>query len=231
LEKFKWAGRVYAPLLENHDEQRIPSPEFAGLAEKAIPAMMLSATMNTGPIMTYFGQEIGEDAAGSTGFSGDDGRTTIFDYWKVESIQRWRGKSAYSGKGLTTREKNLRKEYQKILKLSISHPAISKGQFYDLMWANKDNHRFHHNHVFAYFRNHMDKSLIFVLNFSDKHLDQSVIIPGHALAFAQKDITKLKDKVFKNYFSKEKIRIPYYSLVNDGLSLHIKAYNYQVFEF
>lgn len=217
--------------LENHDEQRIPSDDFAGEAEKAIPAMMLSATMSTGPIMTYFAQELGEAAKGSTGFSGDDGRTTIFDYWKVDSIQRWRGKSAYSGSGLSIREKNLRKEYQKILLLSISHPAIAHGQFYDLMWANKDNHRFYHNHVYAYLRNDQDKCLLFVLNFSNQELDQKIIIPAHALEFAQKDITKLKDKVFKNYFSKELIKIPYYTLVNEGLAVHIMPYNYQVFVF
>lgn len=217
--------------LENHDEQRIASPDFAGEAEKAIPAMMLSATINTGPILTYFGQEFGEDAQGSAGFSGDDGRTTIFDYWKVESIQKWRGKSAYSGSSLSLMENNLRKEYQKILKLSLSHPTIANGYFYDLMWANKDNHHFYHNHVFAYFRNHESKCLLFVLNFSDKALDQKIMIPGHALEFAQKDTTKLKDKIFKNYFSKEKHRIPYYTLVNEGLTVHIKPYYYQVFEF
>jgi len=217
--------------LENHDEQRIPSPDFAGEAKKAIPAMMLSATMNTGPIMMYFAQEFGETASGSTGFSGDDGRSTIFDYWSLKTIQRWRGKSAYTGSGLTLIEKSLRKEYQKILKLSISHPAIANGEFYDLMWANKDNHRFYHNHVYAYFRNYQGNCLLFVLNFSNQELDQSIIIPGHALEFAQKDTTKLKDKVFKNYFSKESIRLPYYTLVNEGFSVHIKPYNYQVFVF
>lgn len=217
--------------LENHDEQRIASPDFVGDAVRAIPAMMLSATINTGPILTYFGQEFGEDAKGSTGFSGDDGRTTIFDYWNVKSIQKWRGKSAYLGSSLSPIEKYLRKEYQKILKLSLSHPAISQGHFYDLMWANKDNHHFYHNYVFAYFRSFQGHCLLFILNFYDKELDQNIIIPGHALEFAQKDTTKLKDKVFKNYFSRKTIRIPYYTLVNEGLAVHIKPFNYQVFEF
>lgn len=217
--------------LENHDEQRIASPDFAGEAEKAIPAMMLSATIHRGPILTYFGQEFGEDAKGSTGFSGDDGRTTIFDYWKVESMQKWRGKSAYKGSSLSLKEKNLRKEYQKILNLSLSHPAIANGQFYDLMWANKDNHHFYHNHVFAYFRCYEKTCLLLVLNFSGMALDQKIIIPGHALEFAQKDTTKLKDNIFKNYFSKESQRIPYYTLVHEGLDVHIKPYYYQAFEF
>ncbi|NPD46777.1 alpha-amylase family protein [Lentimicrobium sp. S6] len=217
--------------LENHDEQRIPSSYFAGQAEKAIPAMLLSATMHNGPIMTYFGQEFGEAAQGSTGFSGDDSRTTIFDYWNVETIQKWRGKSAYSGSGLNSSQKLLQKEYQKILKLSINNPIIANGEFYDLTWANRYNHHFYHNHVFAYFRSFEKKCLLFILNFSDKTLEQKVIIPGHALEFAQKDTTKLKDQVFKNVFSKENIKLPYYTMVNDGISVNLKPYYYQVFEF
>lgn len=217
--------------LENHDEQRIPSSDFAGLAEKAIPAMLLSATMHTGPIMTYFGQEFGEDAKGSTGFSGDDSRTTIFDYWNVETIQKWRGKSAYSGSGLSSKQKTLQKEYQKILKLSINNPIIANGEFYDLTWANRNNHHFYHNHIFAYFRSFEKKALLFILNFSDKEWEQKVIIPGHALEFAQKDTTKLKDQVLKNVFTKKKIRLPYYTMVNEGISVNLKPYFYQVFEF
>lgn len=217
--------------LENHDEQRIPSPDFAGQAEKAISAMMLSATIHTGPIMTYFGQEFGEDAKGSTGFSGDDARTTIFDYWNVETIQKWRGKSAYSGSGLNSSQKLLQKEYQKILKLSINNPIIADGEFYDLTWANRNNHHFYHNHIFTYFRSYKKKALLFVLNFSNKELDQKVIIPGHALEYSQKDTTKLKDHVFKNTFTKEIIRLPYYTMVNEGISVNLKPYYYQVFEF
>ena len=34
--------------------------------------------MNTNPMMIYFGQELGERGMDSEGFSGRDGRTTIF---------------------------------------------------------------------------------------------------------------------------------------------------------
>ena len=217
--------------LENHDEQRIPTPEFAFEAKRAIPAMVLSATIHQGPIMTYFGQELGENNTAASGFSGDDARTTIFDYWNIPSIQRWRGKSAYSGSSLFPEEKELQKEYKKILKLANSHPAIANGEFYDLMWANKDNHQFYHNYVFAYFRNYKDKALLFILNFSDKELEQNIIIPGHAMEFAGKDTTKLKDKIFKNNFTKEIIRIAHYDLVQQGLSVKLKPWYYQVFEF
>ncbi len=217
--------------LENHDEQRIPSTDFASDARKAIPAMLLSATMHQGPIMTYFGQEFGENNTTESGFSGNDGRTTIFDYWTVPSIQRWRGKTAYSGKSLSAEEKNLRKEYQKILKLSISHPAIIHGQFYDLMWANRNNHRFYNNHIYTYFRNYKEKRLLFVLNFSDTDLNQNIIIPGHALEFANKKINHLKDIRFINIFSQQEIRLSYHHIINDGMAVDIPAYGYLIFEF
>lgn len=217
--------------LENHDEQRIATAEFAYNANRAIPAMMLSATIHQGPIMTYFGQEFGENNTSATGFSGDDARTTIFDYWNIPSIQRWRGKSAYTGSALLPEEKKLQKEYKKILKLAISHPTITNGEFYDLMWANKDNHQFYHNYVFAYLRNYKDIALLFILNFSDQELEQKIIIPGHALEYAEKDTTKLKDTIFKDYFSKESIRIKHYDLVQQGLPVKLKPWYFQVFEF
>jgi glycosidase len=217
--------------LENHDEQRIATPEFAFEAKRAIPAMMLSATIHQGPILTYFGQEFGENNTAASGFSGDDARTTIFDYWNVPSIQRWRGKSAYSGSSLLLKEKELQKEYKKILKLAISHPAIAKGEFYDLMWANEQNHLFYHNYIYAYFRNYKDKTLLFILNFSNKQLEQRVIFPAHALEFAAKDTTKLTEKLFKSIFTKETIKIPHYELVQQGLAVQIEPWYYKVFEF
>lgn len=217
--------------LENHDEQRIASPDFAGQAEKAIPAMMLSATMHQGPIMTYFGQEFGEAAKGSTGFSGDDGRTTIFDYWNVPSIQRWCGKSAYTGSSLTTDEKELQEEYKRILNYSIKSDIIAQGVFYDLMWANRDNHHFYHNHVYAYLRSFEKKTILFVMNFSDSELNQKVIIPGHALEYIQKDIIKEDDKIFYDPFSKETISIEHQQLCNIGIELKIQSNNYRILEF
>ncbi len=217
--------------LENHDEQRIASSEFAGQAEKAIPAMVLSATMHQGPVMTYFGQEFGENSTTASGFSGDDGRTTIFDYWNIPSIQRWKGKSAFSGKTLSAEEKAHQQEYSKILNLAMSHPAIGQGSFYDLMWANKDNHHFYHNYVYAYLRSFKTASLLIVLNFSARELNQKVIISGHALEFAEKDTSKLVDKTFKNIFTGVEYQIPFYKLVQQGFELTIKPFGYQIFEF
>ena len=83
--------------LENHDEQRIASDFFASNPRKAIPALIVSACMNVNPMMIYFGQEFGELGMDSEGFSGRDGRTTIFDYWSVDTIRRWRNGGKFDG--------------------------------------------------------------------------------------------------------------------------------------
>lgn len=40
--------------------------------------------MHSGPVMIYFGQDVGVNSIGPKGFQGDDGRTTIFDYWVIK---------------------------------------------------------------------------------------------------------------------------------------------------
>ncbi len=83
--------------LENHDEQRIASSDFNGDPWKALPGMVVSATIDKGPVMIYFGQEVGEPAAGAEGFGGNDGRTTVFDYWGVPEHQKWMNGKKYDG--------------------------------------------------------------------------------------------------------------------------------------
>src|SRR6185437_806875 len=60
--------------MENHDERRIASHDFAGDPWLAVPGMIVAATLACGPVMVYFGQEVGEPADGIEGFNGDDGR-------------------------------------------------------------------------------------------------------------------------------------------------------------
>ena len=61
--------------LENHDEQRIASPDFAGDANRGRPAMVVSALLSRSPTMLYFAQDVGEPGDGDAGF-GDPTRTT-----------------------------------------------------------------------------------------------------------------------------------------------------------
>lgn len=116
--------------LENHDEQRIASPDFAGSAEKGKPAMVVSALISRSPTMLYFGQEVGEDGSEETGF-GDPTRTTIFDYAGVPAHQRWMNNGAFDGGQLSTEEKALRNFYKRVLNISAQYPAM-KGQYQSL---------------------------------------------------------------------------------------------------
>ncbi|WKE66584.1 alpha-amylase family glycosyl hydrolase [Gallaecimonas kandeliae] len=109
--------------LENHDEQRIASPDFAGDPVKAEPAMVVSALMDRGATMVYFGQALGEAASQDAGF-GKASRTSIFDYWSVPSVQRWMNGGAFDGGKLSAKEKRLRAFYQQLLNLSHSEPAF-----------------------------------------------------------------------------------------------------------
>jgi glycosidase len=125
--------------LENHDEQRIASSYFAGDPWKAVPAMVISATIDQGPVMIYFGQEVGEPGAGISGFSGEDGRTTVFDYWGVPEHQKWMNQGKFDGGQLTNEQKQLRQFYGDILQFASSHTSISDGGYSDLTIFNVEN--------------------------------------------------------------------------------------------
>ena len=169
--------------LENHDEQRIASDFFAGSPSKAIPALIVSAYMNTNPMMIYFGQEFGEMGMDSEGFSGRDGRTTIFDYWSVDTIRRWRNKGTFDGKLLTEHEKNLYNTYQRILTLCLNEKAISQGVFFDLTYANLNGWRFNEHKQYAFLRKYENELLLIVVNFDYMAVNVAVNIPSHAFDF------------------------------------------------
>lgn len=162
--------------MENHDEQRIASRHFAGNPKAGIPAMAVCATMHQGPLMLYFGQETGETAHGATGYSGDDGRSSIFDYSTVPSFQRWYNKGKCNDILLSKDQKELRLFYQRLLKLAKA-PVISNGSFYDLMWANEHVNQ---QALYAYLR--WDKSLIWLIaaNFDNhQEANANIKIPKH----------------------------------------------------
>ena len=169
--------------LENHDEQRIASPFFAGSAEKGKPALLVSALMGTNPMMVYFGQELGEPGMDEEGFSGRDGRTTIFDYWTIDTIRRWRNGGKFDGKLLTDDEKKLQHYYEKVLGMCNKDKAIREGKFYDIQYTNYDNELMDTNKLYAFIRK-ADKELILVVaNFSDEDQRAWVKIPAHAFEY------------------------------------------------
>ena len=144
-----------------------------------MPALILSATISTGPYMIYAGQELGEKAADAEGFSGMDGRTTIFDYWTIDLIRRWRNNNKFDGTLLSKEEKDLQKFYTKVLNICNMEKAIREGLFFDIMYVNY-NQGMNEHRQFAFLRK-KDRELIFVIaNFDDQPARSWVKIPAHA---------------------------------------------------
>ncbi len=171
--------------LENHDEQRIASDFFAGNAEKGRPALLVSACMGKNPVMIYFGQELGERGMDAEGFSGKDGRTTIFDYWSVDTVRRWRDKGKFDGRKLTAEELALQAFYARVLVSCNGEKALREGDFYDLMYANVGSDRFNADRCYAFVRR-KDKDLLVVLaNFEDCERHAAVNLPRHLFEFFQ----------------------------------------------
>lgn len=163
--------------LENHDEQRIASDFFAGEAERGRAPMIVAATFSTGPVMLYFGQELGERGMDDEGFSGRDGRTTIFDYWSVETIRRWRNKGKFNGKQLTPQEVELQSFYAKLLNLCSSERAIREGDFFDLMYVNSQGASLNPHRHYAYLRRAGKEVLLIVANFDEHAANVDINIP------------------------------------------------------
>ena len=164
--------------LENHDEQRFASWQYAGDASLVIPSLVVSATFARGPMMIYAGQELGERAIDAEGFSGRDGRTTIFDYWSVPTLRRWYDEGKCDNRHLSPFEIDLRKMYGRILSLCNTEKAISSGSFFDLMYVNYGNLNPHRQ--FTYLRNYKTETLLIAVNFDNHPCNIAINIPQHA---------------------------------------------------
>ncbi len=167
--------------MENHDEQRIASRYFAGNPWLAVPGMIVSAALSTGPVMVYFGQEVGEPATGTEGFSGDDGRTTIFDYWGVPEHQKWLNNGQFDGGQLSESQKNLRGFYSKLLNVVNQNEALKTGQFWELMVCNEHQNGF--DQLIYIFLRYTDKQRILVItNFNRSERQIQVKLSGDLIA-------------------------------------------------
>lgn len=176
--------------LENHDELRIASDFLAGDARRGIPAAIVSILMNKNPFMLYAGQEFGERGMDKEGFSGLDGRTTIFDYWTVQSLYH----GYVNRRKLTDGEKALEKKYSMLLNLANKETAISDGQFFDLMYANQDGNLFNQSKLYAFLRKCSTEVLLVVANFSKDEVECSVRLPHHAFEYLnlqEKEVTAM----------------------------------------
>ena len=170
--------------LENHDEQRIASDFFCGNARKALPAAAMSLFFQKNPFMLYSGQEFGEKGMDKEGFSGRDGRTTIFDYWSPETLAHaYQKPGSAEAHQQSVDSKALAAHYRQLIRLANEERAIREGDTFDLMYVNPQSDHFDPRSHFAFLRKKGGEVLLIVLNFSQEAHELGVCIPGHAFDF------------------------------------------------
>jgi glycosidase len=150
--------------LDNHDEQRLSSPEFAGSGEKGKPLMVISTTLSSSPTMVYFGQEVGEAGNEDAGF-GKRSRTSIFDYVGVPNHQRWMNEGKFDGGQLSKSEKELRDFYKRLLNFTIKSEALM-GKFQEIQSVNRQDTANYGQNVYSFVRWSANEKLIIVSNLS-----------------------------------------------------------------
>ena len=179
--------------LENHDEQRIGSDFFAARPVKGVPAMIASVLMYKNPFMLYAGEEYGERGMDREGFSGNDGRTTIFDYWSIDTLCR------AASKKLTEEEEKIFSIHQKTLQLARKEKAVGEGLSFDLMYVNQ-----HLQRQYAFLRKADNELLLVVVNFEDQEAVIDVNVPAHAFDYMD---MKEKNVIATDLLTKEKLAI------------------------
>lgn len=213
--------------LENHDEQRIASDFFAQDSRKALPALIVSACMRNNPFMLYSGQELGEKGMYQEGFSGLDGRSSIFDYWCIDSLADWNNQGRFDGALLNADQKELRQEYTKILNLCQEEAALHRGLFFDLMYANMDNPYFDFSRQFAFMRKADQELLLIVVNFSPESKHIQLRIPEHAFEYLQ--IHSQEQWLAKDMLSGELLPLELNS--NDALPMLLPPYYGRIWKY
>ncbi|WP_228713637.1 alpha-amylase family glycosyl hydrolase [Arundinibacter roseus] len=220
--------------LENHDEQRIASEFFAKDPFVAIPAMTLSATLHTGPLMIYFGQEVGVNPTQAEGFQGNDGRTTIFDYWGVPEFQQWVNKGKFDGEKLDSKAKELREFYQALNHFSTSQEAIHSGKFYDLQYANVHGQSANYDstRVYSYLRYTENQKFICVYNFDkNRTISTTIKLPAHALVDSMQCALDKSYEVLEVFPATEfKAKSIGNELVNQGLPITLPPLSVKILQ-
>ena len=177
--------------LENHDEQRFASDFFGKDASRTFAPLYVSLFLNTAPFMVYFGEEVGEKGMNEEGFSGKDGRTTIFDWWSISSIKRLRQiiktgeyKTLEVSKlvkaGMKKEEAEVFCKFASALRFAAADEAIKQGTTYDLCYCNMSSDGFDKNRHFAFLRDHKDHTVLVAVNFTGKEAKMKLTIPEHA---------------------------------------------------
>jgi glycosidase len=177
--------------LENHDEQRFASDFFAKDAKHTFAPLYVALYLNTAPFMIYFGEEVGERGMDEEGFSGCDGRTTIFDWWSMPSVRRLRkvidsnvyktlDPAKISEAGLDEAEAEVFCRFAEAIRLAASDDAVRQGTTYDLCYCNYNSEGFDRNRHYIFLRDYLDHTILVASNFSNKEAQMKIIIPEHA---------------------------------------------------
>lgn len=169
--------------LENHDEQRFASDFFGCDARNSYAALYTALYLNNAPFMLYAGEEVGERGMDNEGFSGRDGRTSIFDWWAPSSLTRLYKYIHGEKEALAPEEETMLDTYRKALKFASEDNAVSKGTVYDLCYCNYASDGFNPDRHFAFLRDFEDETLLIVCNFSKSDADMKISIPEHAFSW------------------------------------------------
>jgi len=212
--------------IENHDEQRVASDYFLSNGKNAIASFILIACINSNPIMVYAGQEFGERGMDVEGFSGKDGRTSIYDYWSIDTISRWNNNGKWDGKMLTEEERNLQQFYAKLLIICNETEALREGLFYDLMPINYDNEEFDSTKKFAFLRGNKNGIVLVVVNYDNCISSVKVRICENAFRFFNIQYST-KGIASPFLFSSEK---SYSFSDNEPLKVTLGAYSGEVYK-
>jgi len=187
--------------LDNHDEQRLASPEFAGSPQKGMPLMVVSATISSAPTMIYFGQEVGEDAEENGGF-GTRSRTSIFDYVGVPHHQRWMNEGKFDGGQLSDEEKTVRDFYKRLLNFTLKSVALN-GKFKEIQTINRNETKGYDSGIYSFVRYSNREKLIISVNFSAaKTSNFDLLLPADVIkSWGLKDgFYTVKDQLYGRAF-------------------------------
>ena len=217
-------GDAMLRFMENHDEVRLASRHFVGDAFKALPAVAMSALMNRGPFMIYNGQESGEDAEAAVGFSGDDGRTSIFDYAVMPRHQKWMAGGKFDGSEFNDEQRKLYDFYKKLLNFRLTSDAINKGAFYDLMWVNPWYSNFDPQYVYAFLRYFNNDRLLVVINFNQNESRYcEVKIAEDAVEYLRLQLTAYSSRLTAtDVFTGEKIEYNLDEVSTRGIAMNLE---------
>ncbi|HVZ31179.1 MAG TPA: alpha-amylase family glycosyl hydrolase, partial [Polyangiaceae bacterium] len=232
--------------LENHDERRIASPVVSGTgagesgfgsSAAGYQLAPLHLLYGSGPLLVFNGQEVGEPGAGATGFKGDNGRTTIFDYWRMPVFARWVNGHAYDGGQLDTRELSLRRFYADLLSL-CQHPSVAGSSYWGLRYCNQPGAAGGSSgwlHPYARFAPGARRALVVVTNFRPRAAESGQVhVPRELTRICGiPDATSVQVRLILNERGKqsgESLRLPVEELATRGFSASVSEQACNVYE-